>query len=245
MLLNIKNESDFLKFYQTALEIEQLCDKLRESKYFSKINEPLIQQLLKIKASIIEQLKIYEDEQEPRIGDWMSLNSGERFWPLDPRPEDINIETIAHSLSMQCRFAGHCDRFYPVSAHCIFVSNIVPKEFALYGLLHDAAEAYMQDIIRPLKEIPQIHEVYYPIEQKIMDAVLKKFSLHVTEECASIVKRADNDMCETEMRTFFPGRRKNIVGNFVEHINIDKQYIPEICKQEFLNRFNELYETSL
>ena len=49
---------------------------------------------------------------ETRKGDWMQTISGRQFWPIDPRPEDVFIEDIAHALSMMCRFNGHCDRFY-------------------------------------------------------------------------------------------------------------------------------------
>ena len=63
-----------------------------------------------------------------RKGDWILTYSGIEFWPLDPRPEDVRIEDIAHALSMQCRFAGHCDRFYSVAEHSIRVADLVPRE---------------------------------------------------------------------------------------------------------------------
>lgn len=47
-----------------------------------------------------------------RRGDWMQLASGQPFWPLDPRPEEIHIEDIAAALSKLCRYGGHCKRFY-------------------------------------------------------------------------------------------------------------------------------------
>lgn len=76
----------------------------------------------------------------------MQTFSGALYWPMDPRPEDVNILDIAHSLSMQCRYTGHVSKFYSVAEHSVHVSNIVPKELAMCGLLHDATEAYLTAI---------------------------------------------------------------------------------------------------
>ena len=66
--------------------------------------------------------------------------SGRKFYFLNPNPEDIDIEDIAHALSMQCRFTGHTKWFYSVAEHAIWVSYLVPVHLALEGLLHDASE---------------------------------------------------------------------------------------------------------
>lgn len=89
-----------------------------------------------------------------RRGDWMGLASGRRFWPLDPRPDDVEIGDIAHALSHICRYGGHARRFYSVAEHSLIVSHFVPPWLALAALLHDAAEAYLGDIVRPLKKQP-------------------------------------------------------------------------------------------
>jgi hypothetical protein len=86
-----------------------------------------------------------------RIGDWGLTHSGRQFWPQDPRIGDIDIDDIAHALAHQCRFAGHTHRFYSVAHHSVLVSRLCPPELQLVGLLHDATEAYLQDIIKPLK----------------------------------------------------------------------------------------------
>src|ERR1017187_10636100 len=72
--------------------------------------------------------------------------SGIHFWPLLPNPADIRIEDIAHALSNQCRFAGHAREFYSVAEHSVRVSQLCPPEDALWGLLHDASEAYLTDV---------------------------------------------------------------------------------------------------
>lgn len=72
--------------------------------------------------------------------------SGKHFNYLDIQQDDIVIEDIATALSHICRFAGHLPEFYSVGQHSVLTSHLVPQEFALEALLHDAAEAYLQDI---------------------------------------------------------------------------------------------------
>src|SRR5579885_2784587 len=91
-----------------------------------------------------------------RHGDWIQTYCGVAFYPLDPRPEEILIEDIAHALSMLCRFTGHVKRFYSVAQHCVYVSHRCDPKDALWGLLHDAAEAYLNDISRPVKSLREL-----------------------------------------------------------------------------------------
>lgn len=105
---------------------------------------------------------------------WVATYSGKRVWPLDPRPEDISLEDIAHALSMKCRYSGHTKRFYSVAQHCRIVSFHVPAELAAYGLLHDAAEYVLPDIARPIKAaIPGFDK----IEARLMRAIAERFGL--------------------------------------------------------------------
>jgi hypothetical protein len=86
-----------------------------------------------------------------RKGDWMQTGLGAQFWPLDPRAEEVHIEDIAGALSKLCRYGGQCLRFYSVAEHCVHVANYAPPELKLAALLHDASEAYLSDVIRPIK----------------------------------------------------------------------------------------------
>lgn len=130
-------------------------------------------------------------------GDWIQTYTGKQFWPLDPRPEHICIEDIAHALSNLCRYTGHTNKFYCVAQHSCFASHLVPSKFALWGLLHDAAEAYIGDMSRPLKGmLPEFKQ----IENKIMIAVCGKFGLFFPEPPA--VKQIDDALLATEMQTF-------------------------------------------
>src|SRR5262245_47792896 len=88
---------------------------------------------------------------ELRLGDWMQTVGGTQFWPLDPRPHEFDINHIAHALGNMCRFNGHCRRFYSVAEHCVLVSRACSAANALWGLLHDMSEAYIADVIRPVK----------------------------------------------------------------------------------------------
>lgn len=111
---------------------------------------------------------------EARKGDWLQTFTGKAFWPLDPRPEDVDIRDIAHGLSMMCRYNGHCTKFYSVAEHSIILSHCVQPRFAFWALLHDAAEAYCSDIPKPLKRfLPD----FMAIEAKIMRAVCQHFGL--------------------------------------------------------------------
>jgi hypothetical protein len=129
---------------------------------------------------------------EMRKGDWMQTYTGRAFWPLDPRPEDVEIEDIARSLSMQCRYGGHCKMFYSVAEHCCHICDYCPRDAALWGLLHDASEAYLLDVVRPLK---RYLTGYAEIEALVMASIEKRFELG---DPPAIVKRLDNAILVNE-----------------------------------------------
>lgn len=95
---------------------------------------------------------------------------------FEPTPEMICIEDIAHSLSMQCRFGGHLPEFYSVAEHSWHCSLMVANEHKLAALLHDASEAYLLDIPRPIK-----HRLnnYKKIEDNLMNIIAKNLGLNI------------------------------------------------------------------
>ena len=142
-------------------------------------------------------MTLLPNKNSSRIGDWIQTYTGKCFWPLDPREDDVDIEDIAHSLSMICRFNGHCKKFYSVAEHSLHVSKLVPQEFALWGLLHDAAEAYVCDLPWPLKSsLP----FYRDLEHNVLQSIGDKFNLEwpLEMDIPRVVKEADNAMLALE-----------------------------------------------
>lgn len=179
-----------------------------------------------------------------RTGAWIQTYSGVAFYPLDPRPEEILIEDIAHALAMQCRFTGHVKRFYSVAEHSVHVSRLCPAEFALWGLLHDASEAYLCDVARPVKRMPGM-EGYRAAEAKLMDNITARFGLDPDEPAG--VKLADTTMLGIEVRDLMHWPLANAAKwqwclDAIRdcQITIRRPWGPEEAEERFLDRFREL-----
>lgn len=114
-------------------------------------------------------------------------------------PYRFDIRAIAASLAKLCRFCGHTLDFYSVAQHCVHVSEIVPAEFALDGLLHDATEAYLGDMSSPLK---RLCVDYQAIEVRLEVAVRAQFNLSTIQPPE--VRHADLVMLLTEKRDLMP-----------------------------------------
>lgn len=149
-----------------------------------------------------------------RDGFWIRTASGGRFFPLDPRAEDIRIEDVAHALSNLARFTGHTREFYSVAQHCRGVSAWVEAEarrlgfskeqaraLALEGLLHDGSEAYLNDISTPVKRQPELAG-YRAAEERVRLAFVERFGL--PREESALVKKGDRILLVTEARDLLP-----------------------------------------
>lgn len=125
-----------------------------------------------------------------RKGSWLQTYSGVAYWPLDPRPDEVRLEDIAHHLSQICRYTGACREFYSVAEHAVHVSFLVPAELALHALHHDDAEYVCNDLARPVKYSV---EGYKQIEQLNEAAIAEALGLApLTPEQHTLIKLADN-----------------------------------------------------
>lgn len=171
-----------------------------------------------------------------RRGDWMQAYPARRFWPLDPRAGEVSIESIAHSLAMQCRYGGHCLRFYSVAEHCVLLARWVEPRWALWALLHDASEAYLVDVPRPVKAGL---EGYKRIEAVVMDAVVKRFNL--------LPFRIPIAVHEADMRITTDEHQQNMAPGLVwgtdelEPLGVKLQFwSPDEAERQFLAEFEAI-----
>lgn len=130
---------------------------------------------------------------------WILTRTGRRFDLLQPCPSQVFVLDIAHALAHLCRFNGHASRHYSVAQHSLVVASIVPAEHKLAALLHDATEAYVGDMVRPLK---QVMPEYKQIEQRIWLAICERFD--IAPELPESVKEADMIALATERAQLMP-----------------------------------------
>ncbi|KVO91164.1 metal-dependent phosphohydrolase [Burkholderia ubonensis] len=174
--------------------------------------------------------------------------SGRYFDFLSPDPESIVIEDIATALSRICRFTGHTKQFYSVAQHSVLVSFLVPPEYALQGLLHDASEAYLGDVSSPLK---QLLPDYKAIEHRVERAILERFGLSFPRHPS--IKAADLTALVTERRWMMPEPAEhyrvmdaiawewtNGIPIAPESFDTSLAFSPAVAQAAFMDRYNTL-----
>lgn len=170
--------------------------------------------------------------------------TGKWIAPLNPDPSKIDIQDIAHALSNQCRFTGHTREFYSVAQHSVLVSQFCEPADALWGLLHDASEAYLSDIARPIKREPGFGEIYTKCESLLMQAIGTHFNL--PSEKPKSVTWADTALLRAEQRDLMPndGVWENYWKDHEEDQSIISEPIrgwsPRRAKRAFMERYNEI-----
>lgn len=165
---------------------------------------------------------------------FLQLHSGIKYYFLNPTPEMISIDDIAHTLSLLCRYGGHCREFYSVAEHSVRCSYKAPKGFEFEALMHDAGEAYLIDMPRPIKQkLPD----YQNLERVTEKVITTKFNL--PWPMSPEVKVVDNRMLFTEKR--------DILSVSVDwgwecepYENKIIPWTPRAAKEAFMERFNEL-----
>lgn len=171
---------------------------------------------------------------------WIGTFSGRRFHLLDPQPSEIDIFDIAHALSQQCRYTGHTRFHYSIAQHSCYVAQLVPKEMALAALLHDASEAYLSDLSRPVKRYTPIGEVYREVENRIQGVINKVFSTGDTEH--PLIKLADRQLMWAEILQLMPGQQDfSEKWGTPDPANVGiQEFTPKDAETDFLRDF-ELY----
>lgn len=139
---------------------------------------------------------------------YISTYTGKRFYPFDPQIDHVDIIDIAHSLSNINRWIGHTNRPYNVAEHSIHVAWLIKEQGGntrdqLWGLLHDASEAYFGDIASPIKH--SFSELV-KFEHNIQQVIAKKFNL--PWPMPEIVHRADKKSLLIEANNLFLVRPK-------------------------------------
>lgn len=176
---------------------------------------------------------------------WIQTHKNIRFDFNNLTEEQVIITDIAHSLSMICRFNGHCDKFYSVAEHCVLGSHaeeLETYEQKLCFLLHDASEAYLGDITAPLKALlPE----YSKIEKEVQDLILNKFGMLPYYE-VDLIKKVDLRMLQTERIKLFnkPIEWELLIGVEPYKYPRIRCFSQAMIKNIFLERFFELYNNS-
>ena len=145
------------------------------------------------------------------MNSYMHTYTGKKINPLAFIKDDIDIQDIAHALSLLCRGGGHLKIFYSVAQHSL---NCAQEAFLRYQdsrlslacLLHDASEAYISDIIRPLKQHLKLYE---DIESQWMKVIFEKYELsELKDEDLLKIKRIDYDMLAYKLYTLMEYQSK-------------------------------------
>jgi len=161
--------------------------------------------------------------------------SGKLISLYNPQVDKICIEDIAHGLGNLCRFGGQVSKFYSVAEHSVHCCRIAPDHLKLVALMHDATEAYLIDLPRPIKvQLAQ----YRDFEDKLAVAIFERFGLDI--DLLAEIKSVDNHMLTVEA---FHLMRQDGEFNWPE-CQDKKMYLPcwnpEFAKSVFMDAFNLL-----
>lgn len=194
---------------------------------------------------------------EGRERGWMQTYSGRKFYPLAPLVDDIELMDVVHGLAMTCRYGGQCRRFYSVAEHCLIVSSLVEQHarnagmaepevraLAREALMHDSSEAYIGDMIRPLKHQPEMIE-FRRAEAAIETAIFAKFGIVSTHESHAIIKTIDNRILVDEISQLMP-----LPEMYLESPLLAEEspfgvklacWEPQRAQEQFMARYRELF----
>lgn len=176
----------------------------------------------------------------------MNTFTGRIFDLLKMTKKDVCVEDIAHALSLICRGGGHIRYFFSVAQHSMNCADEAAargwsKRIVLACLLHDASEAYIADIIRPVK--PHLSN-YLDIEAQIMSVIYDYFGLaDLTEEEKKCCKQIDDEMMAHELHRMMPGEENRPVPELKSEPDFRERPYKEV-EQDFLDRVRQCGKSS-
>lgn len=171
----------------------------------------------------------------------MQTYTGEMFDVFSPNKEQIVLKDISHALSMLCRFGGHSRNFYSVAEHSFLIAEYFEDrreyDLARAALLHDATEAYMGDVIRPLK----LHwPLYRQTEEYLQGLIFTKFNL--PPEMPPEVKAADLRICNDERAALLHERPWTPEIDALPYLDVEiHSWFPIQAEQNFMDMFWRLF----
>jgi hypothetical protein len=187
-------------------------------------------------------------DEDVRSSPWITTISGTRFYPFEPMGEEVRLEDIAHSLSLRCRWGGHCRQFFSVAQHAVMVAEKVYRGLldpgaALLALHHDSAEAYLTDLAGPIKAR---FKEFNDAEERIMAVIREKLGLpEMRDLWASMIHRADLWARAVEARdnVNFPRHYLDWLGNDdIGMADPIRCWQPEQAEAAFLEKHREYYD---
>lgn len=171
------------------------------------------------------------------IRNTIKVSAGHYVDLASPDPETIDIRSIASALSKICRFGGHCPRFYTVAEHCVHAVGLAMQDEATEDvlraiLLHDATEAYVGDVVKPLKAMLPEYQV---VESNIEQAISTRFNVDFVRY-QPVIKRYDRFMLKAEKIQMWPEDREEWFGFAgLEHRSVAfKFWSPPLAEEKFL-----------
>jgi len=161
--------------------------------------------------------------------------TGKYVNPLNLKMEDIDIRDIAHCLSQLCRFTAHTNTFYSVAEHSLYVSYLLPDEWKLAGLLHDASEAYLCDLASPVKRAITGYKIH---EEQAQDKIYRKFGINYVNHRR--IKVVDNVVLYHEAMKLF-NEDFGYFDKYKNDIPVNIQVCsPKVVEYKFLKQFERL-----
>jgi len=163
--------------------------------------------------------------------------------PSNMKAEDFSIDDIAQGLSGMVRFSGQSEQFWSVAAHSIVVSRIAPDSLKLAALLHDSSEAYVCDLARSIKYLPELVS-YRELEKKWMVLIAHKFNICYDD--FKEIKIEDDLVGDCEKQILFKGENGpyniHVMGEIHKLLGKPREFIRDLFLSEF-ERLNQIKET--